>query len=472
MVILIDHQAERRAHLHDGLSFLGVEHTVASSLSECHRFADSWDPLREVALIGDLGPAEMSVGLLTLFTRDDLRPPVVRIVGGETGAHGAWPEALAACCNLTMPFNLDSWREALHAANLWRQTVRPGPRFDLNRRLIGASPAMSQVRGLVTRVATSDATVLLLGESGTGKEVVARAIHDSSNRADKPFVPLNCGAIPSELLESEMFGHEKGAFTGALNQRMGRFELAKGGTLFLDEIGDMPQSMQVKLLRVLQERTFQRVGSNTEIEADVRIVAATHRNLAQRIQTGDFREDLFYRLNVFPIDIAPLRERIMDIPLLVSELMMRIDRKGGGTFELSAAAIGALGSYHWPGNVRELANLVERLALMHPGGVADVGDLPASYVGDAVTEARASTSSDSAISARKALLSSGPVGSDGQVDLRESVADVERNLILWALEMTDGVIAAAARRLNINRTTLVEKMRKYELPRTTESLEN
>ncbi|MGZ5574987.1 MAG: sigma-54 dependent transcriptional regulator, partial [Methylobacter sp.] len=227
-------------------------------------------------------------------------------------------------------------------------------------RLKGKSQAIAGIRKLIEQVAESDATVLILGESGTGKEVVARALHDASFRKDKPFVPINCGAIPGELLESELFGHEKGAFTGALSARQGRFEMAEGGTLFLDEIGDMPMAMQVKLLRVLQERTFERVGSNKTIHCDVRVIAATHRYLENEIKENRFREDLFYRLNVFPIEIPALKDRTEDLPLLVNDLVERMEASNRGSVRLTNAAMAMLMQHEWPGNVRELANLIER----------------------------------------------------------------------------------------------------------------
>jgi sigma-54 specific flagellar transcriptional regulator A len=235
---------------------------------------------------------------------------------------------------------------------------------------------------MIQQVAESDANVLVLGESGTGKEVVARNLHYHSARRDGPFVPVNCGAIPADLLESELFGHKKGAFTGAISDREGRFAMAEGGTLFLDEIGDMSLQMQVKILRVLQERTFERIGSNDSITADVRIVAATHKNLEQAIVDGEFREDLFYRLNVFPIEMPPLRDRVEDIPLLVNELVRRIEHEKRGSVQLSPAAIYAFCQYQWPGNVRELANLIERLAILHPYNVVDASDLPDKFCMD------------------------------------------------------------------------------------------
>jgi len=238
----------------------------------------------------------------------------------------------------------------------------------LERSLVGNSQGILNVRQLVMQVAATDATVLILGETGTGKEVVAKSIHELSSRAHKPFIPINCGAIPAELLESELFGHEKGAFTGAITARQGRFEMANEGTIFLDEIGDMPLPMQVKLLRVLQERQFERVGSNKSIAVNVRVIAATHRNLETSIEEGTFREDLFYRLNIFPIDIPPLRDRAEDIPLLFKALSDKLEAADCKTVTLDQQAAQTLMQYRWPGNVRELSNLVERLSILFPNG--------------------------------------------------------------------------------------------------------
>jgi len=245
---------------------------------------------------------------------------------------------------------------------------------ELFRSLVGNSRSVQRVRKMIDQVAPTEATVLILGESGTGKEVVARNIHYYSNRRNKPFVPINCGAIPGELLESELFGHEKGSFTGATGSRQGRFELAEGGTIFLDEIGDMPLTMQVKLLRVLQERSFERVGSNKSIRTDVRIVAATHRDLEDMIEDGRFREDLYYRLNVFPVEMPPLSSRAEDLPLLVNELITRLEHEKKSSVRLTPAAMMSLCNYDWPGNVRELANLMERMTILHPYGVVDVAE--------------------------------------------------------------------------------------------------
>src|SRR5579863_6259509 len=243
----------------------------------------------------------------------------------------------------------------------------------------GNSAAIREVIALIRQVAVHDSTVLILGESGTGKEVTAHAIHDLSPRRNRPFVAVNCGAIPSELLESELFGHEKGSFTGAISARKGRFEIAEGGTLFLDEIGDMSVAMQVKLLRVLQERVFERVGNHVQVRCNVRIIAATHRNLEDSIAQGSFREDLFHRLNVFPIEMPALRNRIEDLPLLVRDFIAHNMAEGRGQVQLSPLSLAALSLHRWTGNVRELANLIERLSIVCSGRVAHVGDLPAKY---------------------------------------------------------------------------------------------
>ena len=274
---------------------------------------------------------------------------------------------------------------------------------------------MREVTRVLGKVAQSDSTVLLLGESGTGKEVVAQCLHQHSSRRDGPFVAVNCGAIPAELMESELFGHEKGAFTGALVARKGRFELAEGGTLFLDEVAEMSPQMQVKLLRVLQERRFERVGGSRSLHADVRIIAATHRNLEDRIRDGLFREDLFYRLNVFPIELPPLRCRENDVRLLMELFLKRWSRDiRAEAVQLTEAAWRALGDYHWPGNVRELQNLAERLSILHAGETIDV-------------------------------------------------AEVEKEFLLRALDECDQVVARAAERLGLRRTTMVEKLKKYSL---------
>jgi sigma-54 specific flagellar transcriptional regulator A len=311
---------------------------------------------------------------------------------------------------------------------------------------VGRSVAIHGLDQLMRQVAGYDSTVLIHGESGCGKELVARRIHDLSARSRGPFVPVNCGAIPRDLLESELFGHEKGAFTGALTTRIGRFELADGGTLFLDEIGDMSLDMQVKLLRVLQERVFERVGSGEQRRANVRIVAATHRDLETRARAGEFREDLYFRLNVFPIAVPSLRDRVDDLPALIDALVRRGEAEGRPSISFTQTALDCLAAYAWPGNVRELQNLLERLAILYPNKTIDREQLPAP-----IGERRRT--------AQPAVATIPPTG----LDLREHLGNIEKQLIRSALEQTDGTVAHAARLLKLQRTTLVEKLRKYEL---------
>ena len=336
----------------------------------------------------------------------------------------------------------------------------------------GRSTAVVEIARLIRSVAAHDSSVLILGESGTGKEVVARAIHDSSPRRHQPFVAINCGAIPADLLESELFGHEKGAFTGAISTRLGRFEIAEGGTLFLDEIGDMSLPMQVKLLRVLQERVFERVGNHKPIHCNVRIVAATHRNLEEAIGRGAFRQDLFYRLNVFPIEMPALRERLADLPALIAEFVAANERDGRARIAFTDGALAALGRHPWPGNVRELANLIERLSILHGGRVVDASDLPARYRPGIPDPAPPAAESGAALSEMEVLgllePSSGPVAlaelpAEG-IDLRQHLDTIERSLVQQALERSGGTVAHAARLLGLRRTTLVEKLRKLGEP--------
>jgi len=356
----------------------------------------------------------------------------------------------------------------------------------------GTSQAIRRIGALIRQVAEHDSTVLVLGESGTGKEVAARAIHDLSPRRARPFVALNCGAVPAELLESELFGHEKGAFTGAISTRKGRFEIAEGGTLFLDEIGDMSPSMQVKLLRVLQERIFERVGNHVPMRCNVRIIAATHRNLEEAIGRGAFREDLYHRLNVFPIEMPALRARLEDLPQLVQEFVAHNEAEGRPRVQLSAAALEALGHCAWTGNVRELSNLIERLSILCGTRTVEIADLPPRYRPAQDATATAVCTVDTQVDAPAA--DAAPLLSEPQVlkllqgepavtelaalagpelaasslaalpeaglDLRTHLAAIERALIEQALARTHGTVAHAARLLNLRRTTLVERLRK------------
>ncbi|AEH45661.1 two component, sigma54 specific, transcriptional regulator, Fis family [Thermodesulfatator indicus DSM 15286] len=320
--------------------------------------------------------------------------------------------------------------------------------------IIGKSKPMRQVFSLIEKVADTDATVLVLGESGTGKELVARAIHAASSRREGPFIPVNCGAIPEELLESELFGHEKGSFTGAVKTRIGRFELAHGGTIFLDEIAEMSPKLQVKLLRVLQERSFERVGGTRSIKVDIRVIAATNKDLQKEVREGRFREDLYYRLNVIPIKLPPLRERKEDIPLLIEHFLSRFtQRKRRKITGLSKEALECLMKYHWPGNVRELENVIERMVILANGEQLILEDVPEYILEQSQFN-------------YKPGVQDFDIPDEG-IHLPELVSEFEKKLIIKALEKTGWVKNRAAKLLHINRTTLIEKMKKQKITRPT-----
>ncbi|MBF0376630.1 MAG: sigma-54-dependent Fis family transcriptional regulator [Desulfamplus sp.] len=318
------------------------------------------------------------------------------------------------------------------------------------KEIAGVSDAVKQVINTIRKVSLSDASVLITGESGTGKELVARAIHNNSYRSKEPMVVINCGAIPGELLESELFGHEKGSFTGAHRSRVGRFELADKGTLFLDEIGDMSPDLQVKLLRALQERKIEKVGGITTTNIDVRILSATNKDLAASIAQGTFREDLFYRLNVIPLKVPPLRERIDDLPVLIDHFQEKIVQRMYGYNKkiFSDEAISVLSLYSWPGNIRELENLVERLSVMVETDIVMPSDLP-DYISNHILP---STETPSVCSVFK-----------NGIGFNEAVEEYQKSLILYALEQTHWVKARAADLLKMNRTTLVEKIKKMNI---------
>ncbi len=313
--------------------------------------------------------------------------------------------------------------------------------------IIGRGPAMQKIFRIVEKVAGSDTTIMLNGETGTGKGLIARAIHLASDRRDKPFVQINCGATPEGLLESEFFGYRRGAFTGATSDKPGKFELAKGGTIFLDEIGDMSADLQVKVLRVLEEGEFERVGGHETIKTDARIIAATHRDLEEEVQKRNFREDLFYRLYVIPIMLPNLKERKEDIPHLVSSFLEEFRRKNEDMpTRVSDKAMKAMVNYSWPGNVRELRNLIERLVVLNEGEEILVEDLPEKLRIENDQQTR-----------RKV-----EVQGEG-ISFNSAVSEFEKALIISALEKTDWVKNKAAQVLKIKRTTLVEKIKRYNL---------
>lgn len=372
---------------------------------------------------------------------------------------------------------------------------------------VGASPGVQSIKQLVATIAHSHVPVMINGESGTGKEVVARALHECSDRADGPFVPVNCGAIPAELVESELFGHRKGAFTGALGDRRGRFELAHGGTLFLDEIGEMPLPMQVKLLRVLQEGTVDPLGASSSVAVDVRVVSATHRDLTKAIEDGDFREDLYYRLNVLPVEIPPLRQRLEDLPALLDHFARLSAPPQGTPVKFSDQLVDVFQSYDWPGNVRELSNLVSRCTAVMPGKRIQPETIPLSLWPHGIRQRLVEAGMGCEFGAGL-MAAGGPAESAGLcdetpaevvdcadvaevdrcggharndieeaimlgqgwtsvpdegIDLRQVLASIEADLIKQALDKNDGNVSQASRQLKTRRTTLIEKINKYQL---------
>ena len=491
-IIVVDNNIDRRNQIATVLSCVG-EHYSSCSESELEATFAQVSSVLTVLISGDVSDA--LIGFIGSHPRT---PFILHDVIDVNNLD----DAVNVLGELPVPLNYAKLTELIHHCHQYHNKLptklnKNSGSKALFRSLIGVSDAMSQVRFLIEQVASTQANVLVLGESGTGKEVVARNIHDLSSRAKGPFVPVNCGAIPADLLESELFGHEKGAFTGAISTRKGRFELAEGGTLFLDEIGDMPQPMQVKLLRVLQERTFERIGGSKSIKADVRVIAATHQNLEEMIASGDFREDLYYRLNVFPIETPSLRERKEDIPLLIKELVSRFEQQQSGSVRFTDQAIESLQEHPWHGNVRELSNLIERMIIMFGEQVVNVSELPEKYrhidaeeyqpdypeellEQDAINDLfsgfdedeevvsdtdfsqfdEAFTDHSSSQSKQTDLLPS-----EGIV-LKDYIAELEVSLITQALDKHEWVVARAAELLGMRRTTLVEKMRKYDLQKS------
>ena len=338
--------------------------------------------------------------------------------------------------------------------------------------IIGESQGIQDVFSVIEKAAISDSTVMIFGESGTGKELIARALHQNSKRVRKPFIAVNCGAIPHELLESELFGYEKGAFTGASHTRIGRLELADEGTVFLDEIGDMPAALQVKLLRVLAEQEIDRLGGNKPIKVNIRFITATHRNLEETIKEGKFREDLYYRLNIIPIAIPPLRDRKSDIPLLVQHFLEKCNATQGQEAKvISGETMHMLTNYSWPGNIRELGNFIERMVVLSVGNNITPKDLPEKVLGEVPQENLPTIEKPRSELSPTEMLQNGLRQSffiglpEGGINLKNAVEEFERGLITEALDRTNWVKNKAAGLLELNRTTLVEKIKKMNLKR-------
>lgn len=391
-------------------------------------------------------PGMDGISVLKKIKSDFAKIPVIVITAHGTIETAIESMKLGASDYITKPFDIDELKilikRSIEVKDLFEEVsyLRSELGNKLDFQLIGQSPAVRKINEIINQIANSDATVMISGESGTGKEVVARAIHQQSNRRNKPFIAVNCAAIPENLLESELFGYEKGAFTGANNRKLGKFEIAHQGTIFLDEIAEMPLAMQAKLLRVLQERSFERVGGNKPVKVDVRILAATNKNLPTAIRTGIFREDLYYRLQVMPVELPPLRERKEDIPLLVEHFLNKHDAHKK-IKEISTETKKVLQEYNWPGNIRELENIVERAIILCRGNVIQIDNFPQGMATVATDNTNIIDFPDQGI----------------------SIEEVEKQLIVTALEKALGNQSKAAQLLGITRSALIYRMQKYNL---------
>ena len=394
------------------------------------------------------------LGLLQELRKMNVETMSIVLTGCGTIDNAVAAMKIGAFDYITKPFKIDEMvltvKRALEYASLKKENKSLKRLVDKEygfENFIGSCEGMQQVFSLIRKVSDTDTTILVQGESGTGKELVARAIHCNSQRSNAPLIPINCAAIPRNLLESELFGHVKGAFTGATISRVGRFEMADGGTLFLDEIAEMPPELQVKILRVLQTQQFERVGGTKTIQVNIRIIAATNKDLEKEIQEGRFREDLFYRLNVIPIHLPPLRERVLDIPILTDHFLKRFNHEKKRNIKgLTKETMAYLESYPWPGNVRELENLIERMIILAEGEWIGLDDLPEKL--HAPLKSPAIPSLD--------------IPAQG-IFLNKAIDNFENDLILKAMKMSGGVKSKAAKLLSLNRTTLVEKIKKKNI---------
>lgn len=453
-VLILDDESSLRTALFRILDRKGLNVITANKIEEAKILCQGDTPI-DLAIVDLNLPDGDGIEFMTHLKSQNPSTEVIILTGHATIESAIRATQKGAFHFVTKPFNLEELMSLIEKALTQKKLLQENQqlRSELNKKykfdqIIGNSEQIQNVLRLIERVADSDSTVLVTGESGTGKELIARAIHYNSPRAQGPFVPINCGAIPSELLESELFGHMKGAFTGAIANRIGRFEMADGGTIFLDEIGDLEPSLQVKLLRALQERSFEPVGSTKTIQVNVRVIAATNINLEEAVELGKFREDLFYRLNVIPLLVPALRERKSDIPLLLTHFM-NIFNKGRdkGLTGIANDALEALVNYAWPGNIRELENLVERMSILKGQGTVELTDLPPKY--------KSSRHLSSEVGAMEIP--------DSGMDFNSAVDAYENALILRALEKTGWNRNQAAALLRLNRTTLVEKIKKKGL---------
>ena len=410
-------------------------------------------------------PKASGMEVLEHVSAAQMRAPVIMITAFGTVDSAVTAVKAGAFDYIEKPFEQEQIRQIVDKAARQSQKNAETPRVRLSKDdeaagrfgLVGDSPEMRSIYDVIQTVADTPSTALISGESGTGKELVAKALHSHSSRRDHPFIKINCAAIPKDLMEPELFGHEKGAFTGAVSSKPGRFELADGGTLFLDEIGEIPVEMQVKLLRAIQESEFERVGGIKTLRVDVRLITATNRDLEREVGAGNFREDLYYRLNVVPLRIPPLRERLSDLPLLASHILAKFNaRLGRRVVEIAPDAMRALCEHAWPGNIRELENVLERTMLFSTTEIIELADLP--------TEIRGESEEPLAAAAEPA---GEPRGVSGAHSLKEIVraetSRVERELIVKALDETGGNVTQAARRLKISRKSLQMKMKEFGL---------
>lgn len=454
-VLILDDESSLRTALFRVLERKGFNVVTAQKIEEAKQLCQS-DNYFDLAIVDIQLPDGNGIDFIEYFHEKSPQSKVIILTGNANVENAIKATQKGATHFLTKPFNLEdliqviskTLTEQASKTKLTDSNITPSKSFKFDQ-IIGESEQIRSVLEIIERVADSDSTVLITGESGTGKELMAKAIHFNSDRSDGPFVAINCGAIPSELLESELFGHVKGAFTGAIANRIGRFEMADGGTLFLDEIGDLEPSLQVKILRALQERTFEPVGGIKSISVNVRVIAATNLNLEEQVEAGKFREDLFYRLNVIPLIIPALRERKSDIPLLLNHFTKIFNKsKNKGISGYSNEAIECLTHYNWPGNIRELENLVERLSILKGHGIVEISDLPIKY--------------KSQKNSSESCLNTMHIPEQG-LDFNSAVDQFENALIMQALEKTGWNRNQAALLLRLNRTTLVEKMKKKGL---------
>ncbi|AJF06007.1 sigma-54-dependent transcriptional regulator [Geoalkalibacter subterraneus] len=453
-ILVIDDEAHNRQALTLLLSHSGYQVQSAVTGEEALEIMEK-KPF-EIIITDLFLPGVSGIDILKRVKEDSPYTSVILITGNASAETAVEAMKEGAFDYITKPFNFEKLKvivakavekSRLVAENLYlRQQLRGKYKFD---NIIGNSLPMQQVFSRLERIVNTESTILILGESGTGKELVAKAIHYNSPRKDKPFVAINCGAIPADLLESELFGHAKGAFTGAVSEKAGKFEAADKGTIFLDEIGTMPMHLQMKLLRVLQEQEIERIGTTRKVKLNVRVVSATNADLEDQVKKGQFREDLYYRLNVIPIELPPLRERREDIALLARNFLQKFCQEmDRSLMSISPAAMTALENYAWPGNVRELENLIERTVALTDSEIIEPQDLPP-YIGEA--------------SGTDSVLASAPRVTESGVNMPEIIGNIERTMIQEALELSNGVKARAANLLSINRTTLVEKIKRLKI---------